>query len=53
MEAGHLAQNLALTAAALNIGCCNSVGFHTEKINKVFDIENGDESSLYMAVLGK
>ncbi len=53
MEAGHLAQNLALTAAALNIGCCNSVGFHNEKINKVFDIENGDESSLYMAVLGK
>ena len=53
MEAGHLAQNLALTAASLNIGCCNSVGFHNGKINEVFDIENKDEDSLYMAVLGK
>ncbi|MEK7553111.1 MAG: SagB/ThcOx family dehydrogenase, partial [Patescibacteria group bacterium] len=34
MEAGHLAQNLALTAAALNIGCCNLVGFHDKKINE-------------------
>ncbi len=53
MEAGHLAQNLALVAAALNIGCCNSVGFHNEKINEVLDIGNGDEDSIYMAVLGK
>jgi len=53
METGHLAQNLALTAASLNIGCCNSVGFSNGKINEVFDIENEDESSLYMAVLGK
>lgn len=53
MEAGHLAQNLALTAAALSIGCCNSVGFHNGKINEVLDIENRDEDSLYMAILGK
>ncbi len=53
MEAGHLAQNLALIAAALNIGCCNSVGFHNEKINEILDIENRDEDSLYMTILGK
>ena len=53
MEAGHLAQNLALTAAALNIGCCNLVGFHDKKINEILDIENSDESTLYMAVLGE
>lgn len=53
MEAGHLAQNLALIAAALNIGCCNSVGFHNQRINEVLDIEHEDEDSLYMAVLGK
>ena len=53
MEAGHLAQNLALTATALGIGCCNSVGFHNGRINEVLDIENEDEDSLYMAVLGK
>lgn len=53
MEAGHLAHNLALTAAALDIGCCNSVGFHNQRINEVLDIENSDEASLYMALLGK
>ena len=53
MEAGHLGQNLALTAAALGIGCCNSVGFHNQRINEVLDIENEDESSLYLALLGK
>ncbi len=53
MEAGHLGQNLALTAAALGIGCCNSVGFHNERINQVLDIENEDEDSLYLALLGK
>jgi SagB-type dehydrogenase family enzyme len=53
MEAGHLAQNLSLTATAIGIGCCNSVGFHNGQINKVLDIENEDEDSLYMAVLGK
>lgn len=53
MEAGHLAQNLALTATALGIGCCNSVGFHNGRTNEVLDIENEDEDSLYMAVLGR
>lgn len=53
MEAGHMAQNLALIAAALNIGCCNSVGFHNQRIDEVLDIEHEDEDSLYMAVLGK
>ena len=53
MEAGHLGQNLSLVATALGIGCCNSVGFHNGRINEVLDIENEDEASLYMAVLGK
>lgn len=53
MGAGHLAQNLSLIATAVGIGCCNSVGFHNGRINEVLDIENEDEDSLYMAVLGK
>jgi SagB-type dehydrogenase family enzyme len=53
METGHLAQNLSLTATAIGIECCNSVGFHNGRINEVLDIENEDEDSLYMAVLGK
>jgi SagB-type dehydrogenase family enzyme len=53
IEAGHMAHNLALTAAALNIGCCNSVGFHNEHIDETLDIEHEDEDSLCLALLGK
>lgn len=53
MEAGHMAQNIALVSSNLGIGCCNSVGFHNQRINQILDIENEDEDSLYMAVLGK
>ncbi len=54
MEAGHLNQNLALTAASLNIGCCNSVGFNNKHINEILDIgAENEESSLYISVLGK
>lgn len=53
LEAGHLNHNFALTAAALGIGCCNSLGFHNQRINEVLDIENADEDSLYMTLLGR
>jgi SagB-type dehydrogenase family enzyme len=53
MEAGHLGHNIALVASSLGIGCVNSVGFHNQRINEALDIENEDEDSLYMAVLGR
>lgn len=53
MEAGHLGHNLALISSALGIGCCNSVGFHNQRINEILEIENEGEDSLYLAVLGK
>lgn len=53
MEAGHIAQNIALVASSLEIGCCNSVGFHNKHTDNILDITNRDEDSLYMALLGK
>jgi len=54
MEAGHLTQNLALTAAALKIGCCNLVGFHNKRVNEILDVDKEDEEdSLYVSALGK
>jgi len=53
MEAGHLAQNLSLLCAALKIDCCNSVGFHNERINEVLALENEIEDSLYLFITGK
>ncbi|MFA7319793.1 MAG: SagB family peptide dehydrogenase [Parcubacteria group bacterium] len=53
LEAGHLNHNFALTASALGIGCCNSLGFHNQRINEVLDIENANEDSVYMTLLGR
>ena len=53
LEAGHLNHNFALTAAALGIGCCNSLGFHNQRINEVLELENEDEDSIYMTLLGR
>lgn len=52
-EAGHMAQNLALISASLDIGCCNSVGFNDIRISSILNIENGVEDPVYMALLGK
>ena len=53
LEAGHLNHNFAIIAAALNVGCCNSLGFYNQKINDILDIENEGEDSIYMTLLGK
>lgn len=53
LEAGHLAQNISLCASALDLKCCNSVGFSNIKINKVLDIETEVEDTLYLALIGK
>lgn len=53
LEAGHLNHNFAIVASALNIGCCNSLGFYNQKINDILDIENEGEDSVYMTLLGK
>jgi SagB-type dehydrogenase family enzyme len=53
LEAGHMAQNLALVASSLNIGSCNVAGFQNQRIEEVLDIEHEEEDSLYMTLLGK
>ena len=53
LEAGHLNHNFALIASALGIGACNSLGFHNQRINEVLDIENENEDSVYLTLLGR
>lgn len=53
LEAGHLNHNFALIASSLGVGCCNSLGFHNQRINETIDIENEDEDSVYMTLLGR
>ncbi|MFH0929861.1 MAG: SagB/ThcOx family dehydrogenase [Candidatus Moraniibacteriota bacterium] len=53
METGYLAQNLALVCSALGVGCHNTTDFHNQRIHEVLDIENEDEDSISMVLIGK
>ncbi|MBI2609903.1 SagB/ThcOx family dehydrogenase [Candidatus Giovannonibacteria bacterium] len=52
-ESGHLMQNIALISSALNIGCCHLAGYSNEKIELMLDIDNEEESTVHLSVLGK
>lgn len=51
-EAGHMAQNMYLTSAALKIGCCEIGGFKENKIDKILDLDSQTESVISVLVVG-
>ncbi|MFW6107720.1 MAG: SagB/ThcOx family dehydrogenase [bacterium] len=52
LEAGHIAQNLALAAVALGLGTCQIGALFDEEVNDLVGIDGTDESVLYMSVVG-
>jgi SagB-type dehydrogenase family enzyme len=52
IEAGHIAQNLALAAESLSLGCCNIGAFYDEEINHILGIDGKKEFIIYMACVG-
>lgn len=53
MEAGHLGQNIALLASALNLGSCPvGGGFYENRVNKLIGIDGVKESVIYIFALG-
>lgn len=51
-ESGHLAQNIYLTAATLDMGCCALGGYIDFAINDLLDIDGINESVIYALVIG-
>ena len=52
LDAGHIAENLALAAVALGLGSCQIAALYDEEVNTLLGIEGVDESILYMSVIG-
>ena len=48
MEAGHLAQNINLTATALNLGVINIGGYYDREIDRFLEIDGLRHSTIYM-----
>lgn len=53
IEVGHLAQNLSLIATELGLQSCPIGGFIDNEVNKLLDIINQKERTLYLIAVGK
>jgi SagB-type dehydrogenase family enzyme len=52
LDAGHIAQNVALAAVALGLGSCQIGALYDEEVNSILEIEGEQESVLYMTAVG-
>jgi SagB-type dehydrogenase family enzyme len=52
LEAGHVGQNLVLSAVAMNLGCLMLGGYIDDDVNNVLEIDGVNESTLYGAAIG-
>ena len=52
LDAGHMGQNLALTATSLALGSCPVGAFYDDEVNRILDIDGKQESVIYMSVIG-
>jgi SagB-type dehydrogenase family enzyme len=52
LDAGHIAENLALAAVSLGLGTCQIGALFDDEVNKLLDVDGTEESVLYMSVVG-
>lgn len=52
LDAGHMAQNLSLTATSLGLGCCSIGSMFDNEINEILGVDGIRESIIYMSVMG-
>lgn len=52
LDAGHIAQNLALAAVALDLGTCQIGALFDDDVNEVVGIDDESESVVYMSTVG-
>ena len=52
LDAGHIAENLALAAVTLGLGSCQIAALYDDEVNAIIGIDGEEESVLYMSVVG-
>jgi SagB-type dehydrogenase family enzyme len=52
LDAGHIAENLALASAGLGLGSCQIGALLDDEVNEVIDVDGIEESVIYMTVVG-
>jgi SagB-type dehydrogenase family enzyme len=52
LDAGHIAQNLALTATSIGLGSCQVGAFYDDEVNRIVGVDGTEESTIYLSVVG-
>ena len=52
LDAGHIAENLALNATSLGLGSCQIGALYDNEVNQIIDVDGTEESVIYMSVVG-
>ena len=52
LDAGHIAQNLALSATDIDLGSCPIGAFFDDEINSILGLDGKEESVIYLTVVG-
>jgi len=53
LDAGHIAQNVALAAVALGLGSCQIAALYDDEVNAILGVGGKEESIVYMTALGR
>jgi SagB-type dehydrogenase family enzyme len=53
LDAGHIAQNVALAAEALDLGSCQIGALYDGEANELLGVDGVEESTIYMSVVGR
>jgi len=53
LDAGHIAQNVALAAVALGLGSCQVAALLDNEVNELIEVDGTDESTVYMTTVGR
>lgn len=52
LDAGHIAENLALCATSMGLGSCQIGALFDDEVNELIDIDEINESTIYMSAVG-
>ena len=53
LDAGHVCQNLYLTAEDINSGVCGIAAYDDDSINEIIGVDGKEQFVIYLATIGK
>ncbi len=53
LDAGHIAENVALAAVALGLGSCQIAALYDDEANALLGVDGKEESTIYMTAVGR